>query len=97
MASGIFPSDIRPADAPLKAIRVSAAAGNPQRGWLTMGPLTVPVALGRGGIKANKREGDAGRTIMVDLDDEIIEVIRAREAVAALVLIQPQRLVIMAA
>jgi L,D-peptidoglycan transpeptidase YkuD (ErfK/YbiS/YcfS/YnhG family) len=41
-------------------IRVRAAAGNPRRGWLTAGGLTVPVALGRGGIKANKREGDGG-------------------------------------
>jgi len=33
-------------------------AGNPKRGWLKAGPLALPVALGRGGIKANKREGD---------------------------------------
>ena len=26
--------------------------------WLVAGPLALPVALGRGGIKANKREGD---------------------------------------
>ena len=45
---------------PLAAIRVKAAAGNPRRGWLTAGPLTIPVALGRGGILANKREGDGG-------------------------------------
>ena len=45
---------------PLCAIRVRAAAGDPRRGWLTAGGLTVPVALGRGGIKANKREGDGG-------------------------------------
>jgi L,D-peptidoglycan transpeptidase YkuD (ErfK/YbiS/YcfS/YnhG family) len=44
----------------LVAIRVKAAAGNPRRGWLTAGPLTIPVALGRGGIRANKREGDGG-------------------------------------
>ena len=30
------------------------------RGWLVAGPLALPVALGRGGIKANKREGDGG-------------------------------------
>jgi len=41
-------------------IRVRAAAGNPRRGWLTVGPHIVPVALGRGGIIANKREGDGG-------------------------------------
>lgn len=45
---------------PLVAIRVKAAAGNPRRGWLTAGQLTIPVALGRGGILANKREGDGG-------------------------------------
>jgi L,D-peptidoglycan transpeptidase YkuD (ErfK/YbiS/YcfS/YnhG family) len=32
--------------------------GNPSQGWLIAGPLALPVALGRGGIKANKREGD---------------------------------------
>ena len=32
--------------------------GQPARGILTAGPLSLPVALGRGGIKANKREGD---------------------------------------
>jgi L,D-peptidoglycan transpeptidase YkuD (ErfK/YbiS/YcfS/YnhG family) len=47
-------------DGPLSAIRISAAAGNPRRGWLTAGGQTIPVALGRGGIKANKREGDGG-------------------------------------
>jgi len=56
----IAPFDMTPADGPVTAIRVSAAAGNPRRGWLTAGALTVPVALGRGGIKANKREGDGG-------------------------------------
>jgi L,D-peptidoglycan transpeptidase YkuD (ErfK/YbiS/YcfS/YnhG family) len=45
---------------PLRAIRVKPAAGNPRRGWLTAGQLTIPVALGRGGILANKREGDGG-------------------------------------
>ena len=39
-------------------LRVRTAAGTRTRGWLTAGPLRVPVALGRGGIKANKREGD---------------------------------------
>ncbi|WP_291869053.1 L,D-transpeptidase family protein [Bradyrhizobium sp.] len=47
-------------DRPLCAIRIRAAAGNPRRGWLTAGGLTIPVALGRGGILANKREGDGG-------------------------------------
>ncbi|KGT77937.1 L,D-transpeptidase catalytic domain protein [Bradyrhizobium japonicum] len=45
---------------PFQAIRVKPAAGNPRRGWLTAGALTIPVALGRGGILANKREGDGG-------------------------------------
>lgn len=45
---------------PLSAIRIRAAAGNPRRGWLTAGGRTVPVALGRGGITADKREGDGG-------------------------------------
>ena len=45
---------------PLQSIRVRAAAGNPRRGWLMAGTQIVPVALGRGGIIANKREGDGG-------------------------------------
>jgi len=47
-------------DRPLAAIRVYRAAGDPRRGWLTADGWTVPVALGRGGILANKREGDGG-------------------------------------
>lgn len=35
-----------------------AAPGTRTRGVLTAGPLAFPVALGRGGILANKREGD---------------------------------------
>lgn len=46
--------------AALSVVLVRAAAGNPQRGWLTAGGITIPVALGRGGLKANKREGDGG-------------------------------------
>lgn len=42
----------------LRLIRVRAAMGNRMRGWLTAGPFRIPVALGRGGIKADKREGD---------------------------------------
>jgi L,D-peptidoglycan transpeptidase YkuD (ErfK/YbiS/YcfS/YnhG family) len=45
---------------PLAAIRIARAAGDPRRGWLIAGGQTVPVALGRSGIKANKREGDGG-------------------------------------
>jgi L,D-peptidoglycan transpeptidase YkuD (ErfK/YbiS/YcfS/YnhG family) len=47
-------------DRPLGAIRIRAAAGNPCRGWLAAGGQLIPVALGRGGIIANKREGDGG-------------------------------------
>ena len=47
-------------DRPLSSIAVHAAAGDPRRGWLTVEGWTVPVALGRGGILANKREGDGG-------------------------------------
>lgn len=47
-------------DRPLPAIRIRAAAGDRRRGWLTAGAQTIPVALGRSGILANKREGDGG-------------------------------------
>src|SRR6195256_3320629 len=47
-------------DRPLSAIRIRAAAGDPRRGWLTADGQAIPVALGRGGIRANKREGDGG-------------------------------------
>jgi L,D-peptidoglycan transpeptidase YkuD (ErfK/YbiS/YcfS/YnhG family) len=39
---------------------VRSKPGHRSRGWLVAGPLALPVALGRGGIKANKREGDGG-------------------------------------
>jgi L,D-peptidoglycan transpeptidase YkuD (ErfK/YbiS/YcfS/YnhG family) len=45
---------------PLSSVTVRAAAGQHTRGWLTAGGQTIPVALGRGGIRANKREGDSG-------------------------------------
>jgi len=38
------------------AVRRKAADG--ARGWLQAGQQVLPVALGRAGIKANKREGD---------------------------------------
>ncbi len=41
-------------------VRVRAAAGARQRGWLTAPGLVIPVALGRSGILANKVEGDGG-------------------------------------
>jgi L,D-peptidoglycan transpeptidase YkuD (ErfK/YbiS/YcfS/YnhG family) len=42
----------------LSHMTVRRKPGNPSKGWLTLGPLAWPVALGRTGIKANKREGD---------------------------------------
>lgn len=37
---------------------VHRKSGDSARGWLIAGKTAIPVALGRGGIKANKREGD---------------------------------------
>jgi L,D-peptidoglycan transpeptidase YkuD (ErfK/YbiS/YcfS/YnhG family) len=48
------------ADRPLSAIWIRAGAGNRRRGWVMGAGLSIPVALGRGGIRANKREGDGG-------------------------------------
>lgn len=39
-------------------LRVRALPGNSTRGRLTLGPLDVPCALGRGGLTRGKREGD---------------------------------------
>lgn len=47
-------------DCPLTLVQIRASAGNPQQGWLVAGPHAIPVSLGRGGIKANKFEGDGG-------------------------------------
>jgi L,D-peptidoglycan transpeptidase YkuD (ErfK/YbiS/YcfS/YnhG family) len=44
----------------LKTLLVRAKPGDRSRGWLIAGSLAWPVALGRGGIRANKREGDGG-------------------------------------
>jgi L,D-peptidoglycan transpeptidase YkuD (ErfK/YbiS/YcfS/YnhG family) len=44
----------------LSRLIVRRRAGNARQGWLGAGALALPVALGRGGIKANKREGDGG-------------------------------------
>lgn len=41
-------------------IRIKPRPGRRSCGWLTAGPLTLPVALGRTGIRADKREGDGG-------------------------------------
>jgi L,D-peptidoglycan transpeptidase YkuD (ErfK/YbiS/YcfS/YnhG family) len=47
-------------DRPLRVVAVCAAAGDRTRGWLVAGGQNIPVALGRGGIRADKREGDGG-------------------------------------
>lgn len=44
----------------LRNIAVRPRPGRRSQGLLRAGPLVLPVALGRGGIKANKREGDGG-------------------------------------
>jgi L,D-peptidoglycan transpeptidase YkuD (ErfK/YbiS/YcfS/YnhG family) len=52
-------------------LNVRTKPGNRRQGWLLAGPRSIIVALGRGGIKANKREGDgatpAGRYRLVRL------------------------------
>src|SRR4051812_30427773 len=53
-----YPTSLR--DRQLALVRIRAAAGDRSRGWLTAGGQTIKVALGRGGIRANKREGDGG-------------------------------------
>ncbi len=47
-------------DGPLSLIRINSKPGDRRRGWLVAGDRAIPVALGRGGIRANKREGDGG-------------------------------------
>jgi L,D-peptidoglycan transpeptidase YkuD (ErfK/YbiS/YcfS/YnhG family) len=42
----------------LSTIRVAARPGRRSQGILTVGQRTIPVALGRAGIRADKREGD---------------------------------------
>jgi L,D-peptidoglycan transpeptidase YkuD (ErfK/YbiS/YcfS/YnhG family) len=44
----------------LGVIRISSRPGQRSQGWLSAGSVTVPVALGRSGIRADKREGDGG-------------------------------------
>jgi L,D-peptidoglycan transpeptidase YkuD (ErfK/YbiS/YcfS/YnhG family) len=46
--------------ATVERIVVRTAAGTRTRGWLSSGPFAIRVALGRGGILANKRESDGG-------------------------------------
>jgi L,D-peptidoglycan transpeptidase YkuD (ErfK/YbiS/YcfS/YnhG family) len=42
------------------AVYVTARPGRRSQGWLRVGSLNLPIALGRAGIKADKREGDGG-------------------------------------
>lgn len=42
----------------LTRLTVRTRPGRPTAGWLFAGPLRLPVALGRGGIRTDKREGD---------------------------------------
>jgi L,D-peptidoglycan transpeptidase YkuD (ErfK/YbiS/YcfS/YnhG family) len=44
----------------LRDIRIDARPGRRSQGFMRADPRVVPVALGRSGIKANKREGDGG-------------------------------------
>jgi L,D-peptidoglycan transpeptidase YkuD (ErfK/YbiS/YcfS/YnhG family) len=44
----------------LQTIYVRRRPGFPSQGWLMAGSSQIPVALGRSGILANKREGDGG-------------------------------------
>ncbi|HMK71340.1 MAG TPA: L,D-transpeptidase family protein [Xanthobacteraceae bacterium] len=44
----------------LARIEVRPRPGRRSRGWLRAGPFLMPVALGRAGVKADKREGDGG-------------------------------------
>jgi L,D-peptidoglycan transpeptidase YkuD (ErfK/YbiS/YcfS/YnhG family) len=44
----------------LSTIHIRRRPGRRSQGWLIAGAAAVPVALGRGGIKADKREGDGG-------------------------------------
>jgi L,D-peptidoglycan transpeptidase YkuD (ErfK/YbiS/YcfS/YnhG family) len=41
-------------------VTVRRSALDPRRGWLVLDGSAIPVALGRGGIRANKFEGDGG-------------------------------------
>ena len=42
----------------LATLRVRTRPGDRTKGWLIAGPLALPVAVGRAGIRADKREGD---------------------------------------
>jgi L,D-peptidoglycan transpeptidase YkuD (ErfK/YbiS/YcfS/YnhG family) len=42
----------------LGLIHIGTRPGRRSQGWLRAGPWSAPVALGRSGVRANKREGD---------------------------------------
>jgi L,D-peptidoglycan transpeptidase YkuD (ErfK/YbiS/YcfS/YnhG family) len=44
----------------LRTINIRPRPGRRSQGWLRAGSLVLPVALGRAGVRANKREGDGG-------------------------------------
>jgi L,D-peptidoglycan transpeptidase YkuD (ErfK/YbiS/YcfS/YnhG family) len=44
----------------LSTLYVRTRPGRRAQGWLTASSLSIPVALGRTGIRAGKREGDGG-------------------------------------
>ena len=47
-------------DRAARAVTVRRSALDPRRGWLVVDGTAIAVALGKGGIKANKFEGDGG-------------------------------------
>jgi L,D-peptidoglycan transpeptidase YkuD (ErfK/YbiS/YcfS/YnhG family) len=53
----------RPATIATATVTVRRRPGLPTQGILTFDGHAIPVALGRGGLKANKREGDGGTPI----------------------------------
>lgn len=62
MKSATFPAfyPVPPAAAAVREIHIRSKPGAPCRGWLFADGHAIPVALGRGGIRADKREGDGG-------------------------------------
>jgi L,D-peptidoglycan transpeptidase YkuD (ErfK/YbiS/YcfS/YnhG family) len=47
----------------IRLIRVTSRPGRRAQGWLAAGGKTLRVALGHGGVRANKREGDGGTPV----------------------------------
>ena len=62
----------------LGAIHVGARPGRRSQGVLRAGPLRMPVALGHGGIKGDKREGDGREQGRLPADEEVAQVIDHR-------------------